>query len=233
MGTNLPTEVGQILSAPTSIDYNYPTTGVWDASYDICLDSTPKTTGVNQQEIMIWFNHQGSIQPVGSPVGNTTIEGKNFVVWDGSNGMNNAMAYVATEPIEVWSFDVMSFVDHTATMEPITDSWYLTSIRAGLEPWSDGVGLGSIRSRRKSTKDHVDTQPAARHGPSRRRSFDRGAKRSLLRPMQIARLLEHRVEPVVTPGFGCRRGSAVSCADAVGHRDDEMLAACTATAGSS
>lgn len=76
------------------------------------------------------------------PVGNTTIEGKNFVVWDGSNGMNNAMAYVATEPIEVWSFDVMSFVDHTATMEPITDSWYLTSIRAGLEPWSDGVGLG-------------------------------------------------------------------------------------------
>lgn len=79
MGTNLPTEVGQILSAPTSIDYNYPTTGVWDASYDICLDSTPKTTGVNQQEIMIWFNHQGSIQPVGSPVGNTTIEGKNFV----------------------------------------------------------------------------------------------------------------------------------------------------------
>lgn len=119
MGTNLPTEVGQILSAPTSIDYNYPTTGVWDASYDICLDSTPKTTGVNQQEIMIWFNHQGSIQPVGSPVGNTTIEGKNFVVWDGSNGMNNAMAYVATEPIEVWSFDVMSFVDHTATMEPI------------------------------------------------------------------------------------------------------------------
>lgn len=140
--TNLPTEVGQILSAPTSIDYNYPTTGVWDASYDICLDSTPKTTGVNQQEIMIWFNHQGSIQPVGSPVGNTTIEGKNFVVWDGSNGMNNAMAYVATEPIEVWSFDVMSFVDHTATMEPITDSWYLTSIRAGLEPWSDGVGLG-------------------------------------------------------------------------------------------
>lgn len=124
MGTNLPTEVGQILSAPTSIDYNYP------------------TTGVNQQEIMIWFNHQGSIQPVGSPVGNTTIEGKNFVVWDGSNGMNNAMAYVATEPIEVWSFDVMSFVDHTATMEPITDSWYLTSIRAGLEPWSDGVGLG-------------------------------------------------------------------------------------------
>lgn len=118
------------------------TTGVWDASYDICLDSTPKTTGVNQQEIMIWFNHQGSIQPVGSPVGNTTIEGKNFVVWDGSNGMNNAMAYVATDPIEVWSFDVMSFVDHTATMEPITDSWYLTSIRAGLEPWSDGVGLG-------------------------------------------------------------------------------------------
>ncbi|CKN83830.1 cellulase [Mycobacterium tuberculosis] len=186
MGTNLPTEVGQILSAPTSIDYNYPTTGVWDASYDICLDSTPKTTGVNQQEIMIWFNHQGSIQPVGSPVGNTTIEGKNFVVWDGSNGMNNAMAYVATEPIEVWSFDVMSFV---TTPPPWSRSPTRGTSRASGPAWSPGATVwvwGSIRSRRKSTKDHVDTQPAARHGPSRRRSFDRGAKRSLLRPMQIA-----------------------------------------------
>ncbi|WP_253849121.1 GH12 family glycosyl hydrolase domain-containing protein [Mycobacterium asiaticum] len=142
IGTNLPIQLGQINSATTSIDYNYVPTGTWNASYDIWLDSTYTTTGVNDQEIMIWFNHQGPIQPVGATVGNATINGKTFVVWDGSNGQNNVMSYVATEPIEVWTFDVMDFVDHTSTMEPINDSWYLTSIQAGFEPWSGGVGLG-------------------------------------------------------------------------------------------
>jgi hypothetical protein len=52
------------------------------------------------------------------------------------------MSYVANQPIEVWTFDAMDFIDHTATMESITDSWYLTSIQAGFEPWSGGVGLG-------------------------------------------------------------------------------------------
>ncbi|EFD72753.1 LOW QUALITY PROTEIN: cellulase celA2b, partial [Mycobacterium tuberculosis GM 1503] len=153
MGTNLPTEVGQILSAPTSIDYNYPTTGVWDASYDICLDSTPKTTGVNQQEIMIWFNHQGSIQPVGSPVGNTTIEGKNFVVWDGSNGMNNAMA--ADERVLVFGEDVAVEGGVFRVTEGLADTF--GADRCFDTPLAEsaiiGIAVGlSIRSRRKSTK---------------------------------------------------------------------------------
>ena len=36
----------------------------------------------------------------------------------------------------------MDFVGHTSTMESIDNSWYLTSIQAGFEPWSGGVGLG-------------------------------------------------------------------------------------------
>lgn len=91
---------------------------------------------------MIWFNYQGFIQLVGFLVGNIIIEGKNFVVWDGSNGMNNVMVYVVIELIEVWSFDVMSFVDYIVIMELIIDLWYFMSIWVGLEFWSDGVGLG-------------------------------------------------------------------------------------------
>lgn len=79
---------------------------------------------------------------VGFLVGNIIIEGKNFVVWDGSNGMNNVMVYVVIELIEVWSFDVMSFVDYIVIMELIIDLWYFMSIWVGLEFWSDGVGLG-------------------------------------------------------------------------------------------
>ncbi|TVS87221.1 hypothetical protein FPZ47_06460 [Mycobacterium helveticum] len=140
-GTPLPEQLSQIHTATSSISYTYPTHGIYDASYDIWLNPTPITTGVNHQEIMIWFNHQGPIQPVGSPVGNSTIDGRSFTVWDGSNGSNNVVSYVATSPMNSWNnFNVLGFVDHTETIEPVTNSWYLTSIQAGFEPWSGSVG---------------------------------------------------------------------------------------------
>jgi hypothetical protein len=37
-------------------------------------------------------------------------------------------------------FDVPGFVDNTETLEPVTNSWYLTSIQAGFEPWSGSAG---------------------------------------------------------------------------------------------
>ncbi|WP_435104356.1 cellulose binding domain-containing protein [Mycobacterium sp. Z3061] len=142
-GTILPIQLGQIQTATSSISYTYPTSGIYDAAYDIWLNPTPITTGVNQQEVMIWFNHTGPIQPVGSVVGNATIDGQNFAVWKGSNGQNNVVSYVANSPITTWnSFDVMGFIDNTQTWEPVTDSWYLTSIQAGFEPWSGSVGAG-------------------------------------------------------------------------------------------
>jgi Glycosyl hydrolase family 12/PE family len=140
-GTTLPLQLSQIHSATSSITYTYPGSGTYDASYDIWLNPTSITTGVNQQEIMIWFNHTGPIQPIGSVVGNTTIDGKSFAVWQGSNGANNVVSYVATSPITSWNdFNVMGFVDNTETVEPVTNSWYLTSIQAGFEPWSGSVG---------------------------------------------------------------------------------------------
>nr|WP_306255649.1 hypothetical protein [Mycobacterium paragordonae] len=142
-GTNLPIQLSKIQTATSSVTYTYPTSGIYDASYDIWLNPTPITTGVNQQEVMIWFNHTGPIQPVGSVIGNATIDGQNFAVWKGSNGQNNVVSYVANSPITSWNnFDVMGFINHTETVEPVTNSWYLTSIQAGYEPWSGSVGAG-------------------------------------------------------------------------------------------
>src|ERR1044071_9642637 len=74
-GTNLPIQVSQISSASSSFSYTY-TSGTYNASYDIWLDPTPRTDGVNQMEIMIWFNRQGSIQPIGSVVGTASVGGR-------------------------------------------------------------------------------------------------------------------------------------------------------------
>jgi glycosyl hydrolase family 12/cellulose binding protein with CBM2 domain len=140
-GTNLPLQVSAISSATSSISYNFVSGATYDAAYDIWLDPSPKKDGVNQQEIMIWFNRQGSIQPIGSVVGNATIGGRSWQVWRGSNGSNAVVSYVAPSPISSWSFSVLDFINDVKNRGAITSSWYLTSIQAGFEPWIGGAGL--------------------------------------------------------------------------------------------
>jgi glycosyl hydrolase family 12 len=139
-GSTLPMQVSRIRSATSSINYQY-VSGTYNASYDIWLDPTPKTNGVNQMEIMIWFNRQGSIQPIGNVVATTTIGGRSWQVWRGSNGGNNVISYVAPSPISSWSFSVLDFINDVRARGAINTSWYLTSIQAGFEPWNGGVGL--------------------------------------------------------------------------------------------
>ncbi|KUL70435.1 MULTISPECIES: cellulose binding domain-containing protein [unclassified Streptomyces] len=140
-GTNLPAQVSTISSAPSSISYGYVSNAVYNASYDIWLDPTPRTDGVNRTEIMIWFNRVGPIQPIGSPVGTASVGGRSWEVWTGSNGSNDVISFVAPSAIGGWSFDVMDFVDQTVARGLAQNNWYLTSVQAGFEPWQNGAGL--------------------------------------------------------------------------------------------
>lgn len=137
----LPEQLSGIGSTDSGITYTYPTSGIWDASDGIGLNPTPITNGVNKREIMIWFNHLGPIQPVGHMVGDEVIDGKDFTVWEGSNGQNNGTSFVADTPITSWNnFDLLNFIDDVETQGNVNNSWYLTSIQAGFEPWSGGNG---------------------------------------------------------------------------------------------
>jgi hypothetical protein len=140
-GTNLPAQLGTISSAPSSISYGFVSGAVFNASYDIWLDPTPRTDGVNRTEIMIWFNRVGPIQPIGSPTGTATVGGRTWEVWTGSNGSNDVISFVAPSAISSWSFDVMDFVDQTVARGMAQNNWYLTSVQAGFEPWQNGAGL--------------------------------------------------------------------------------------------
>ncbi|GGM21795.1 glycosyl hydrolase family 5 [Micromonospora sonchi] len=140
-GTNLPMQVSQISSATSNINYRYVSGAIYNASYDIWLDPSPKRDGVNQMEIMIWLNRQGSIQPIGSPVGNANIDGRNWEVWRGNNGGNNVISYLAPSAISGANLNLLTFINDTRNRGAITNSWYLTSIQAGFEPWQGGAGL--------------------------------------------------------------------------------------------
>ncbi|MER7005437.1 cellulose binding domain-containing protein [Dactylosporangium sp. NPDC000555] len=140
-GTNLPIRVGEISSATSSVTFSYPNSGVYDAAYDIWLDPAPREDGVNRQELMIWFNRQGQVQPVGTRTGSVTIGGRTWEVWTGNNGSNDVVSYVAPSPITTWNFSVLDFVTDVQKRSSVTDAWYLTSIQAGFEPWVGGNGL--------------------------------------------------------------------------------------------
>ncbi|MEV4338639.1 cellulose binding domain-containing protein [Streptomyces sp. NPDC049590] len=140
-GTSLPAQLSTISSAPTSISYSYVSNAVYDAAYDIWLDPTPRTDGVNRTEIMVWFNKVGPIQPVGSQVGTATVAGRQWQVWSGNNGSNDVLSFVAPSAITSWSFDVMDFARQAVSRGLAQNSWYLTSVQAGFEPWQNGAGL--------------------------------------------------------------------------------------------
>lgn len=140
-GTNLPKQLSTIGSAPTSISYTYTGNAVFDAAYDIWLDPTAKKDGVNRTEIMVWFNHVGPVQPVGSKTGTANVGGRSWDVWTGNNGGNDVISFVAPSAISSWTFDVMDFANSAIQHGLAQNSWYLTSVQAGFEPWQNGAGL--------------------------------------------------------------------------------------------
>jgi Glycosyl hydrolase family 12/Cellulose binding domain len=140
-GTNLPAQLSNISSAPTSTSFQFVSNAVFDAAYDIWLDPSPKKDGVNATEIMVWYNHVGQVQPVGSKVGTENVAGRTWDVWTGNNGGNNVISFVAPSAISSWSFDVKAFAASAISHGLAQNSWYLTSIQSGFEPWQNGAGL--------------------------------------------------------------------------------------------
>lgn len=138
----LPAQISQITSATSSISDTYPSSGTYDAAYDIWLNATTDVSGVQDTEIMIWLNHTGSIQPVGSQTGTATLAGHTWTVWTGNNGQNNVVSYVQSGLTSL-NFSVMDFIRDTLSRNSAygTTAWFLTSIQSGFEPWIGGVGL--------------------------------------------------------------------------------------------
>jgi hypothetical protein len=120
---------------------SYPSSGTWDAAYDIWFDPTPRTNGQNTgAEIMVWLNHRGSIQPVGSRVATVSIAGASWDIWFGNIGWN-VVSYVRTSTSTSASFAVNDFLSNAISRGWAQRSWFLTSIQAGFEPWVGGTNL--------------------------------------------------------------------------------------------
>ena len=142
-GSGLPMQASssQFGTVQTSVSMTYPSSGVYDASYDIWFDPTPRTDGQNTgAEVMIWLNHTGSVQPVGSKQATVNLAGGTWDVWFGNSGWN-VISYVRTSATSSISFPVSTFYNDAINRGYAQRSWYLTSVQAGFEPWVGGTGL--------------------------------------------------------------------------------------------
>jgi chitodextrinase len=142
-GSGLPLQAsaGAFAGIQTAVSMAYPGSGVFDAAYDIWFDPTPRTDGQNTgAEVMVWLNHTGAIQPVGSQVGTATIAGATWNVWEGNTGWN-VVSYVRQQTTTSVSFTVNDFFSDAISRGFAQRAWYLTSIQAGFEPWVGQTGL--------------------------------------------------------------------------------------------
>jgi hypothetical protein len=116
----------------------------YDVAYDIWFNQTPATTGQpNGSELMVWLNHNGSVQPFGSEVAsNVGLDGHNYNIWEGAQSSWDTVTYEMTSPAtSVSNLDIGSLAQDMVNRGYTKSSWYLIDVEAGFELWQGGAGL--------------------------------------------------------------------------------------------
>ncbi len=145
-GSGLPIPVSSMTAGAvtTSWSTTQPGTGAYDVAYDIWFNTTPTTSGQpNGAELMIWLNHNGSVQPFGSQVGTATVGGRGYNVWFGNQGWNTISYTMTTGATSVSNLDIDQIVADAVSRGYIQPSWYLIDVEAGFELWQGGAGLAT------------------------------------------------------------------------------------------
>ena len=119
-------------------------------AYDIWFNQTPTTTGQpNGTEMMVWLNHNGSVQPFGSEVAsNVSIGGHSYNIWDGTQSGWDTVTYEMTSgTTSVSNLDVGPLTQDMVSRGYTKPSWYLIDVEAGFELWQGGAAWPRTRSR--------------------------------------------------------------------------------------
>ncbi len=139
-----PIQESNIASATSTVSIVQPSGYNNDAAYDIWFNQTSTTSGQpNGTEVMIWLNHDGSIEPFGSKVATATINGAQYEVWTGNQSSWKVVSYVAAAPVtSVTNLNLLPFFSDAVSRGSLQPSWWLIDVEYGFEIWTGGEGLG-------------------------------------------------------------------------------------------
>jgi hypothetical protein len=144
--SGLPIQVGSL--TPGKVTTSWTTTqtyaGAYDVAYDIWYNQSPTTSGQpNAEEMMIWLNDNGGVEPAGSVVAtNVTLGGHTYNIWEDQMSTWKDVSYVMTSgTTSVSNLDVGILAADSVSRGYMTDSDYLIDLEAGFELWQGGAGL--------------------------------------------------------------------------------------------
>jgi hypothetical protein len=133
----LPKTISTITSLMTGWRWSPSATGVYNAAYDIWLSNNGSVSGY----VMVWLFDSPSKQPIGSLVGNATINGAQWNVWKGSVSSIPCVSY--TRPTEgvglyEYEFDAMLFVKNAQQLQAVPGN-QVAAVAVGFEIWSGPI----------------------------------------------------------------------------------------------
>lgn len=147
--SGLPIQVGALTTSGTvTTSWNTTQTGngAYDAAFDIWFNQTPTTSGQpNAEEMMIWLNHNGPVQPSGGVVASgVSIGGHTYNVWEAQDSTWKDVSYVMTSGTSAVSgLDIGLLAADSLARGYMTSSDYLIDVEAGFELWQGGAGLAA------------------------------------------------------------------------------------------
>jgi len=147
--SGLPVQVSAMTPGTVTTSWNTTQTytGAYDVAYDIWYNQAPTTSGQpNAEEMMIWLNHTGGVEPCGSVVAsNVPIGGNTYTVWECRiNNTWNDVSYVMNSgTTSVSNLDIDLLAADSVSRGYMTESDYLIDLEAGFELWQGGAGLAT------------------------------------------------------------------------------------------
>ena len=148
--TSSPIEVSSLTTGKVTTSWSTTQPGgsanAYDVAYDIWVNQTPTTSGQpNGTEIMVWLNHNGSVQPYGSEVAsNVSLGGHTYNIWYGTQSSWDTVTYDMTSAsTSVSNLDVGTLAQDSVSRGYTKSSWYLIDVEAGFELWQGGAGLAT------------------------------------------------------------------------------------------
>jgi Glycosyl hydrolase family 12/Cellulose binding domain len=147
--TATPVQVSKLAAGQVTTSWNTTQPGgssAYDVAYDIWFNKTPTTSGQpNCTELMVWLNHNGSVQPFGSQVASgVSVGGHSYNVWEGTQSSWNTVSYSMTAAAtSVSSLDVGALAQDAVSRGYLSSSCYLIDVEAGFELWQGGAGLAT------------------------------------------------------------------------------------------
>jgi hypothetical protein len=143
--TGLPVQLSSNTSVNTSWSFNLnqTTAGGQDVAYDIWISTDPNLGNANPtDEVMVWLDYTGSIQPVGSPVGTTNVDGSSWTLWEGNAGWQ-VHSFVRSSTTTSASLNLSDFFNYLIQSRGLSSSKYLISVEAGTEVFT---GAGTLNT---------------------------------------------------------------------------------------